>query len=266
MIKLNGMDINPTIFPDNTSQIWKLPEAAIPAYKELHVVEWEFSTEGEFLQLAQLKTLLDHYNYKSELRIKYLPYGRQDKKVSNETTFALTTFARLLNTLNFHTVWVLDPHSDEAKQINNLVVEMPLTELYKVKTILQPEIICFPDSGAKKRYGSGYRDEIYAEKIRDQKTGAIIDTKLRGDVSGKTVLIQDDLCDYGNTFIKLTALLLQNGAKEVNLFVTHGLFSGGIKVLRNAGIRRIFSAKGEAFDSQDHVVYKPFDKFEENRG
>ncbi len=265
MIKLNGIEITPTLFPDRTSQIWKLPNAAIPVYKELHTVEWEFSHEGEFMQLAQLKTLLDHYNYKSELRINYLPYGRQDKEVSNTTTFALKTFSSLLNSLNFHQVWCLDPHSSQSNQINNLIVQMPLTELYKVKTMLKPDVICFPDLGAQKRYGSYFKDEVYAEKIRDQKTGEILNTKLRGDVSGKNVLIQDDLCDFGNTFIKLTELLLKNGAKEVNLFVTHGLFSGGIKVLKNAGISRVFSAKGEAFESQGHVVYKPFDKFEENK-
>ena len=65
------------------------------------------------------------------------------------------------------------------------------------------------------------------------------------DIQNKTILIIDDICDGGMTF-KLTAERLKElGAKEVHLYVTHGIFSKGLETLRESGIDRIFTRKGE---------------------
>ena len=57
-------------------------------------------------------------------------------------------------------------------------------------------------------------------------------------------MICDDLLDYGNTFINLSKLLKKDGAKEVNLFITHGLFTGGKDIIFKH-INRIFDKSGE---------------------
>jgi ribose-phosphate pyrophosphokinase len=46
-------------------------------------------------------------------------------------------------------------------------------------------------------------------------------------VNGKTVLIIDDICDGGKTFLELGKKLKELGAKSVLLHVTHGIFSKG---------------------------------------
>src|ERR1700678_4460054 len=117
MIYLNDIPINTTLFPDNTSQVWKLNKDIFVGTDFFHV-RWEFLHEGEFMQLAQLKDLLDAVPAcMTVLYLPYLPYGRQDKKVSNETTFALTTFARALNALGFDEVLCRDPHSKVAMEL-----------------------------------------------------------------------------------------------------------------------------------------------------
>ena len=65
------------------------------------------------------------------------------------------------------------------------------------------------------------------------------------------MLIVDDICDGGKTFELLAEQLYSNGAEEVNLFVTHGLFTKGLRPLKNAGIKRIFTNKGEAIQMAD---------------
>lgn len=75
MIKINGTPLNVTMFPDQTSQVWKVSTLEIPNTNWVHV-SWEYSNEGEFLQIAQLKDLLDAKGFEATLRIKYLPYGR----------------------------------------------------------------------------------------------------------------------------------------------------------------------------------------------
>jgi ribose-phosphate pyrophosphokinase len=47
-----------------------------------------------------------------------------------------------------------------------------------------------------------------------------------GDVTGKTCLIVDDMCDTAGTLCKAAEVLLENGAKEVHSYITHGVMSG----------------------------------------
>lgn len=265
MISVNGTPLNVTIFPDNTSQVWKVSQLEIPNTNWVHIV-WDYTHEGEFLQLAQLKQLLDRKGFGAALRIRYLPYGRQDKEVSNEATFALRTFASLVNTLGFEEIIIMDPHSEIALDlIVNSRAEYPIHEIDKVQALTGSDMFCYPDKGAVTKYtkiynymtnGPAAENWIYGEKVRDQLTGNILNYKVVGDPTGKKVLIIDDICDGGMTFKLLAKDLLAAGATEVNLFVTHGIFSRGLKTIHESGINKIFTKDGEASESQNHIAYR----------
>ena len=83
MITLMGKEIKPTRFPDGTTQVWKLDEELFKT-KEL-TIDWRFEREDEFFVVAQLRMLLQLH--KLHLHVPYFPFARQDKVVSNETTF-----------------------------------------------------------------------------------------------------------------------------------------------------------------------------------
>lgn len=264
MIKLNGVQVVPTIFPDNTSQVWKLPEDLINSGNnflnaKFATVKWEFSSEAEFLHLAQLKDLLDKNGFVSVLVLKYLPYARQDKDISNTSTFALRTFSKLLNTLNFQEVVILDPHSDmSTRWINNSRDVYPVELVDKVFRLTNSDIICLPDSGAFHKYQQIYRlPKFDARKTRNPLTGQITGCEFNPNYVGPTskVLIVDDICDFGNTFILLSKELYKAGVKEVNLFVTHGLFTGGLQILLDAGIKNIYTKDGKAELYNNNIVY-----------
>lgn len=246
MILLNGKEINVTIFPDKTSQVWQLPEEVLKTTNYAHVT-WEFENEAEFIHLAQLKTLLDAYHFKTTLRMPYLPYARQDKPISNDTTFALIPFAKLLNSLDFVDVIINDPHSFVAEDlIDSTTIFYNQNKVHVAMTNTDSDLICYPDHGAFSKYSSMYPYHyIRGEKVRDQKTGYILQYKVIGSAQGKKVLIVDDICDGGMTFKILARDLLQSGAKEVNLFVSHGIFSKGIKTLKESGINAIYTKDGE---------------------
>ena len=55
----------------------------------------------------------------------------------------------------------------------------------------------------------------------------------------------DDICDGGATFTLLGYALQAMGVTEIHLYVSHGLFTKGTQVLREAGIKRIFTKVGE---------------------
>lgn len=255
MISINNSEVNPTIFPDNTSQIWKISELLLQTNP---LITWEFTHEGEFMQLAQLKHLFDSRGRECDLVLKYLPYGRQDKDVSNDTTFALHTFAKLLNALEFRAITIIDPHSDVAlKVINRSYAVYPADELHRVIKLTKAEMVCYPDKGAQNKYTKIYNyDFIYGKKVRDQATGNITNYEVVGFCKGRRVLIVDDICDGGATFRLLARDLLTAGAKEVNLFVTHGIFSKGLKPLKEAGISRIFTKDGEIGEFQDNITIR----------
>jgi ribose-phosphate pyrophosphokinase len=245
MISVNGWVVQPTIFPDKTSQVWKLP---FDIRMSRHVfIEWVFEQESEFLWLAQLKELFDNHGADSDLSMPYLPYGRQDKQIVSGDAFALRTFARLINHLNFYRVTCIDPHSEvAAEMIKNLVVTPATGFIESACKEAQPDILCYPDEGARQKYSKLInREYIWGEKIRDHTSGTILSYKLMGAVIARKVLIVDDICDGGATFTWLSRELLKAGAREISLYVTHGLFTKGLDPLIQAGIDRIFTKDGE---------------------
>lgn len=263
MLSLNGKQVNVTRFPDNTSQVWQLENID----KDEAFIEWEFATEGELFHLIQLVDLLRIEGVKHfSLFMQFLPYGRQDKVVSNETSFALSSFANVINSLKFDAVVSLDTHNPEMTTFlfDNFRNLFPYFEIGEVVKELNPDVLCFPDKGAIRRYGKelAYLNKIhtYGDKQRDQYTGQILSYELKDDVTDRNVLIIDDICDGGATFIHLAKALFENGAKSVNLYTTHGIYSKGLQPLKDAGIERIFSSKGEMSIYQSATVYKPFDK------
>lgn len=242
MITLNGTPINITMFPDKTSQVWKLQD--IPQSAK---IVWDFENEAEFIHLAQLKQLLDASGSECFLEIKYLPYARQDKDVTNESTFALNTFAKLLNSLNFLSVTLNDPHSPVAlQQIRKSWASYNQEIVWDIMGKESIDLLCYPDKGAVEKYIKiDGRNYVYCDKVRNQLTGEITGLELVGSVDDKNVLIRDDLCDGGYTFVLTAKKLLTSGAKSVSLFVSHGLFTKGLQPLIDAGITSIYTKEGK---------------------
>lgn len=255
MIYINGKPVNTTVFPDNTSQVWKLDEEVFNS-RNIYI-KWVFSNEAEVFQIVQLAWLLSVAKQpnKKILEMTYLPYGRQDKLVFNHTTFALRPFADLINDCRFNEVHIHDPHSDAALRL--IVNSKPIYPKEAVEnTFLDTgsDIVCYPDRGAVSKYVDLYKlPYVYGEKERDQLTGFITSYKLEGDVKDKTVLIVDDICDGGATFTKLTGSLLLANAKAVHLFVSHGIFSKGVRILKQCGIDKVFTKDGEIFERSQTI-------------
>lgn len=265
MIKVNGEDINVTLFPDNTSQVWKLSDRILEA-KSFNI-EWNFQHEGEIFHLQQLVSLirLGRIPCPINLHMPYLPYGRQDKEVSNGTTFALTTFAKVINSMRFNKVTTIDSHSNVAGELidkfENIHPGSPIRMAHNCVSDFERDayntILAYPDLGAALRYNP-QKDHscIIGDKVRDQETGYITEYKIKGNPEGKTVLIVDDICDGGMTFKLMSEELKKQGASEVHLYVSHGIFSKGLKTLRDSGIERIFTKEGEVFEKGETMIYR----------
>lgn len=256
MITINGHEIKPTIFPDKTSQVWKLPETAFKLIVDSgkSFVHWNFESEAEIMHLAQLNFLLNEYApfARHTLVMDTMPYARQDKEVTNESTFALRSFIALLHSMSWDEIRTFDVHNPEmtmrllGSKLKNEKLELKHLPLELIQD--RDMVIGFPDKGAYERYDFlKMFPHLVGHKVRDQKTGYIKEYQYDSNVSikGKNVFMVDDLCDGGMTFILLTKQLLQDGAKSVNLYTSHGIYSKGVDVLFDAGISRIFNKDGE---------------------
>lgn len=247
-LHLNGELITPTIFPDGTSQIWKVSETALEPSLSMDIL-FNFENDGEIFQLCQLVELVRHARIPCDitLNMPFLPYGRQDKEVSNENTFALRTFACVINALSFDKVTTVDAHSNVAAELfdnfNNVYPDHSIINAVKKTNI---NCVAFPDAGASERYSNHFGDSrIIGHKVRNQSTGYIEQYNIEGNPEGKNILIVDDIADGGMTFKLMSKELYKQGAESVHLYVTHGIFSKGLDTLRADGIQRIFTKEGE---------------------
>jgi ribose-phosphate pyrophosphokinase len=57
-----------------------------------------------------------------------------------------------------------------------------------------------------------------------------------GEIKGKSCILIDDIVDSGGTLVNAAEALLEEGAKDVSAYITHGVLSGG-------AVSRITSSK-----------------------
>jgi len=252
MLYLNGNNLAHFItrFPDGTSQIWNIPKHFFRVSDNR--IMWCYQSDSELMVLKQLTMLLNDYvDVERELFISYLPYARQDKEISNTTCFGLIPFAHFLNEMDFNQIVILDPHSDMVfKHLANATAIYPYQALGQIIEVFKPTMICYPDKGAYAKYKSIYGERynlpiMHVEKERNQTTGAVTINRIvtnGHDIEDQNIIIVDDICDGGATFIQLTHKLKELRCASVDLFVTHGLFTKGTQILHLAGIRNVWAA------------------------
>jgi ribose-phosphate pyrophosphokinase len=242
--------VTPTIFPDQSSQVWKIDNSVYCSGASRYKIIWHYENEAELIHLLQLKKLIkdDSVSFSSakygieELVIPYFPYARQDKPIDNNSTFSRTVILDLLNQYFSKTkITTFDVHSELAGIVN----VHPIWEIVNTIHESKVDLICYPDSGAEKRYAKQFINYVVAEKVRNQTTGVIEGHKLLDEginLLDKNVLIVDDICDGGATFISVAKMLKSAGAANIDLYVSHGIFSKGVHLLTElGGIRNIYT-------------------------
>lgn len=242
------------IFPDGA--VWLKVTGKLPATAQLMRVRAAAMRDmNDFMLLAQLVDAVRHTTdvLVSHLELPWLPWARQDRHMVAGDSFALKVFARHLNALGFDKVKVLDPHSDAAgAAIDNFVTIPQEVCLLHSPTLArqfqqQALMLVAPDAGALKKIdavarATGASEYAVLTKKRDVASGNLTGFALvSGDVKGRDVLIVDDLCDAGGTFIGSAQVLRDAGARSVSLYVTHGIFSKGVENLLSNGIDAIYT-------------------------
>lgn len=167
------------------------------------------------------------------LKILCLIGQRSDRRFHANESFDLKVIANFINSMGYDRVGIFHPHSDVALAlINNSYRITPFGYIQNTYRTLQHPILVSPDAGAYK-YLYSIANEMNAELIAANKVrvgGEPIIT-VEGDIAGKDCLIVDDIADGGRTFHYLAEQLKLNKARNVYLYVTHGMFHYGFEML-----------------------------------
>lgn len=182
------------------------------------------------------------------LSMPYVPYARQDRVCHPGESLSIRVFAQLINSQNFNTVTVLDPHSAVTPALlNNVIVTSPQNHVAKAVAAMGGDVVLVaPDMGASSRVRSIASalglPMLQAQKTRDASSGVVTGVEMLDDIPPKPLLVVDDICDGGRTFIEL-ALAVQRTARKqtLGLYVSHGIFSKGLEVL-SPMYSRVFTA------------------------
>ncbi|WGJ89680.1 ribose-phosphate diphosphokinase [Achromobacter mucicolens] len=184
------------------------------------------------------------------LDMPYVPYARQDRVCNPGEALGAAVFCKLINDQQYATVTIVEPHSDVTPALLARVriadAAAFLKKALAAPAFAQGVTLMAPDAGARKRVQAlakalGVADVRYAEKVRDPQTGRITETRVPDDIPAQPVLVVDDICDGGRTFLELAAALRGKTRQPLYLYVTHGIFSKGLTELK-ANYAEIFTA------------------------
>lgn len=243
-IFVNRQPISTFNFPGGECSV-KISPVEISGFTEVTAV---LNDSDSILSLLLAIDAIRRVNCHTQIRltIPYFPYARQDRVCNAGESLSVKVMANLINGLQCHEVVIYDPHSDVTPALLNQCRVVPSWEIlmnsYLREAIINNHwVLISPDAGAEKKVKAVAKSlstenkqiEMHcASKIRDTLTGKILSTQINGDVKDKNLLIIDDICDGGQTFISLAQALKDLGAGDIYLYVTHGIFSKGFEILK----------------------------------
>lgn len=230
--------------------------------------------------------------------LPYLPYARQDRICNFGEAYGLEFCMDYLASLDVKTITSWDVHSNVATELrkkkkyshkfafmNYIYSTGYIHDMYKIfsgKSVVQ----VLPDEGMYNRlfdiktnidplntyslssntiqWFKELHDPIIGAKERKEHSVKISlnipeNTQNYMNTFNTEVLIVDDICDGGATFIsvvkELKALMPWfelNKLNRISLFVTHGIFRNGTDALYDAGISRIITTDSIPQNPSNH--------------
>ncbi len=203
--------------------------------------------------------------------VPYLAYARKDRKTQPRDPVTLRYLAQLFEAVGTDALLVLEVHNPAAFQnaFRCNTEALDCTSLFAAKLVDQlgelshvqlgdllgdrqadvAVAVVSPDAGGVKR-AALFRQKLahslgrsvtmgFVEKFRS--AGVLSGELLVGEVSGRHVLLFDDLISSGQTLLRAARACHQQGATAVWALAAHGLFNADAEsVLSDPMIERVF--------------------------
>ena len=171
--------------------------------------------------------------YKVIAVIPYYGYARQDRKDRPRVAIGSKLIANMLVAAGADRVITMDLHAPQIQgyfdipvdHLDSHAVFIPYIENLRLENLT----FAAPDVGATNRIreiASYFNAEMVICDKHRKRANEIASMVVIGDVTGRDVVIIDDICDTGGTLAKSAALLKEKGATSVRALITHPVLSG----------------------------------------
>ena len=180
--------------------------------------------------------------------IPYFGYARQDRKVVPRTSISAKLVSNLITKAGADRIVTVDLHAGQIQGFFDIPVDnlfsTPIFARHVKKTIKSKKIICVaPDVGGTERaraLGKLLNVGLAIVDKRRPKPGQSQVMNVIGDVKDQTCVIVDDIIDSGGTIVNAAKALKKRGAKEVYVYITHGVLSGeAVKKIKGSVIKNL---------------------------
>ncbi len=165
--------------------------------------------------------------------VPYYGYARQDRKAAPRVPISAKLVANLMEVSGITRMVTVDLHASQIQgffdiPVDNLYGAILFMDYIKSKNFKNP-IIASPDIGgvSRARY---FAERLGLEMVivdkRREKANESEVMNVIGDVSGKDVILIDDMIDTAGTMVKAASALKKLGATSVMACCTHPVLSG----------------------------------------
>ena len=165
--------------------------------------------------------------------IPYFGFARQDRKDKPRVSIASKLVANLLTTAGADRVMTMDLHAPQIQGFFDIPVDhldssaifIPYIENMNLENLT----FASPDVGSTNRVrevASYFNAEMVICDKQRKRANEIASMTVIGDVTGKDIILIDDICDTAGTLTKSAAMLKEKGALSVTAFCTHPVLSG----------------------------------------
>lgn len=207
-------------------------------------------TPADIIELVLLLDAIKGMELYPKVILPYHPYSRADRRFMPGDCCGIQAFLSMLDS----SVTTLDKHSRTG-----LAYGVSPTEFIRaaiahcaIRNDSKEVLVLLPDEGAAKRYkpllkavvGNNSSDvnvtAAFCKKVRDVESGKLTGFTVPENLPNVPILIVDDICDGGGTFIGIAAELRKRGLKY-SLYTTHSMYSKGTDVLYDAGFEYLYT-------------------------
>jgi|TARA_B100001750_G_scaffold247943_1_gene275778 ribose-phosphate pyrophosphokinase len=181
--------------------------------------------------------------------IPYFSYARTDKKDQPRVPITGRLIADLITTAGADRVMLMDLHAGQVQGFFSSTVDeltaLPILARYFFDKKIDNIIVVSPDTGGTKRardFASKLRAPLaIIEKRRIGNNDKVESLNIIGSVEGMTAIVFDDEINTGGTMISAGEILIKNGAEQVYVSATHGIFPNDSlkKLLDSSDIKEV---------------------------
>ena len=204
--------------------------------------------------LMELLLILDAFKRASPARVTvvmpYFGYARQDRKDMGRVPISAKLVADLLTAAGTHRILCLDLHAAQIQGFFNI----PVDHLFAVKEITahvrslgipSDELVVLSTDEGNVKKALLYQRRLGGQiAVVDKRRASAEETKaahlIGASVTGKTVVVFDDMISTGSSMVNAVYVAREHKAKRIFVCATHGLLVGpAVERMKEAPVEQI---------------------------